>query len=236
MKAYAKYHKLCAYDNGKLCVIMPQHCEDIIHEGKVQSHCVGKYIERVAKGEDIILFIRRSAEKDKPFYTLEIRPVMRQLDIVQCRGFENQDPSPDVRAEVDAFLIEYASWFNTRKVLTEDKTIFTYYKAVRKIGGKYISGWDNRTEYILGQVLETETDKNPDRVAVKGIHIASLEFAKKYGDRWDDVAILELQVDVKDIVIPDAKDQLRASRVKVLREVPFEEMGEWGAKRLAKVA
>lgn len=235
MNAYAKYSKLCSYDNGKLCVIMPQHCEDIIFEGKAQSHCVGKYIERVAKGEDVILFIRRSDKKEKPFYTLEIRPVMRKLDIVQCRGYENKDPSPEIRAEVDAFLTEYAAWFNTRRVLSEDRTIFQYYKAVRKIGGKYISGWDNRTEYIPGEVLETETDKNPDRVAVKGIHIASLEFAQKYGDMWDDVAILELEVDVKDIVIPDAKDQLRASRVKVVREVPFGEMGEWGAKHLKRV-
>ena len=234
MNAYAKYNKLCEYDNGRFCVIMPEHCEDIILEGKLQSHCVGKYIERVAKGEDVILFIRRSDKKDKPFYTMEIRPVMRQLDIVQCRGFENEDPSPEVRAEVDAFLVEYANWFNTRRAVTEDKTVFKYYKAVRKIDGKYISGWDNITEYIPKQVLETETDKNPDRVAVKGIHIASLEFAQKYGERWDDVAILELEVDVKDIVVPDAKDQLRASRVRVIREIPFEEMGEWGAKHIKK--
>ena len=64
-KAFAKYHKLCEYDNGKLCVIVPESCEDIIYEGKVQSHCVGKYGERVAKGEDVILFVRRSEEKDK---------------------------------------------------------------------------------------------------------------------------------------------------------------------------
>lgn len=237
MKAYEKYNKLCSYDNGKFCVIVPKSCEDIILEGKLQSHCVGNYVERVAKGEDVILFVRRSSEKDNPFYTMEIRPIMSKLDIVQCRGHNNEDVSAEVRAEVDAFLAEYANWFCTRKsTVEEEKVKRIYYKAVKKIDGKYISAWDNKTEYIPGQLLETLTDKNPDRVAVKGIHIASLEFAQHYGDGWNNVAILELEVDVKDIVVPDAKDQIRTSRVKVLREVPFEEMGEWGAQRLARAA
>ena len=237
MKVYEQYSGLCSYDNGKFCVVVPKSCEDIILEGKRQSHCVGNYIERVAKGEDIILFVRRSAEKDVPFYTMEIRPVMSRLDIVQCRGYHNEDASPYVRAEVDAFLAEYASWFNSRKsTVKAEKVKRIYYKAVRKIDGRYISAWDNKTEYVPGQFLETVTDKNPDRVAVKGIHVASLEFAQRYGDQWDNVAILEMEVDIQDIVVPDAKDQIRASRVKVLREVPFEELGEWGAQRLAKAS
>lgn len=234
MEAYEKYHTLCQYDNSEFCVIMPQHCEDIILEGKLQSHCVGNYIERVAKGEDIILFVRSAVDKDKPLYTMEIRPIMRKLDIVQCRGYENEDPSPEIKAQVDKFLEEYEKWFNQRKPVVADKTTRIFYKAVKKVDGKYISAWDNMTEYIPGQYLETAMDKNPDRVAVKGIHVASLEFAQHYGDTWDNVAILELEVDIKDIVVPDAKDQLRASRVKVLREVPFEEMGEWGAMRIKK--
>lgn len=157
---------------------------------------------------------------------------MQRLDIVQCRGFENGDKSP----EIVEFLAEYESWFNRRKAtVEEEKTTRIYYKAVRKIDGKYISAWDNKTEYIPGQVLETATDTNPDRVAVKGIHVASLEFAQNYGDSWNDVAILELEIDIKDIVVPDAKDQIRASKVKVLREVPFEEMGAWGARHNKKI-
>ncbi len=233
-KAYKKYYKLCTYDNGELCVIMPKNCDEIILEGKRQSHCVGNYVERVAKGEDLILFVRHSAEKDTPFYTMEIRPIMRKLDIVQCRGYHNEDKSSEIRAQVDKFLAEYENWFNHRKLTVTDNTTRMFYKAVKKIDGKYISAWDNKTEYIIGQVLETVTDKNPDKVATKGIHVASLEFAQQYGDKWDNVAILELEVDIQDLVVPDAKDQVRASRVKVLREVPFEEMGDWGAKRIKK--
>lgn len=167
---------------------------------------------------------------------MEIKPVMRKLDIVQCRGYKNEDESEEIRAEVDKFLAEYESWFNSRSTTVKEDLKRIYYKAVKKSNGKYISAWDNKTEYVPGQILETETDKNPDRVAVKGIHIASLEFAQNYGGGWTDVAILELEVNINDIVVPDAKDQIRASRVKVIREVPFQEMGEWGAKRLTKAA
>lgn len=88
------------------------------------------------------------------------------------------------------------------------------------------------TEEEREEITETidVVEANPDRVAVKGIHVASLEFAQKYGDAWSDVAILELEVDILDMVVPDAKDQLRASKVKVLREVPFSEMGDCGAR------
>lgn len=225
-KAYEKYHNFCEYDNGKLCVIMPQSCEQIITEGKAQSHCVGNYIERVAAGEDLILFIRHSKEKDKPFYTLEIRPIMKNLNIVQCRGFKNKD----VSAEIEYFLAEYGNWFARRTAKFDEQMSRVYYKAVKKIDGKYISAWDNKTEYIVGQTLDTALDTDPDKVAVKGIHVASLEFAQNYGEGWQDVAILELEVYIQDVVVPNAKDQIRASKVKVLREVPFEEMGEWGAR------
>ena len=58
----------------------------------------------------------------------------------------------------------------------------------------------------------------------------SLSFAQKFGDSWKDVAILEVEVDIHDVVIPDAMDQVRTSKMKVLREVPMSEMGEWGKK------
>ena len=91
-------------------------------------------------------------------------------------------------------------------------------------------------EFRIGEWKEEELDRNPDRVAVKGLHIASLEFAQRWGNSWDDVAILEVETNIHDVVVPDAKDQVRTSRFRVIREVPFEEMGEWGAQRLARAA
>lgn len=230
---YEQLHSACEWSNDKYAIVMPKSAEEIITEGAILNHCVGNYCERVANGESIILFLRKLDELDKPFYTVEIRPNMNKFDFVQCRGYRNSDPSKELWESVDNFLERYAKWFNKRKLKQETNTTRLYYKAVKKTDdGRYLSAWDNSTEYRIGEMTESKLCDNPDRVAVQGIHFASLEFAKKYGDAWENVAILELEVNIHDMVIPDAKDQLRASKVKVIREVPMSELGKWGARHV----
>ncbi|MDE7107979.1 MAG: PcfJ domain-containing protein, partial [Clostridiales bacterium] len=230
---YERFRALCEFSDGEYCIVMPSSCEEIIYEGKVQSHCVGGYAERMAKGEDIILFLRKANKPNTPFYTIEIRPIMKKLDIVQCRGRKNADKSD----EVDKFLKKYEAWFNRRKCDVVVSTRRKYYKAVRKTAdGKYISDWDNKTEYRIGEIIESRMDGNPDLTAVQGIHIASLEFAKNYCAGWVDAAILEIEVDMRDVVIPNAKDQLRTKRGKVLREVPLSEYDDCGKRYCSRCA
>lgn len=232
---YEQLHKACEWNNDKYAIVMPKCADEIINEGAILNHCVGSYCERVANGKSIILFLRKIDDLDKPFYTLEIRPNMHKFDFVQCRGFKNADPPKEIYDSVDNFLESYAKWFNKRKFEQETNTTRTYYKAVKKTDdGRYLSACDNSAEYKVGEITETKLCDNPDRVAVQGIHFASLEFAKKYGDAWENVAILELEVNIHDMVIPDAKDQLRASKVKVIREVPLSELGKWGERHLKK--
>lgn len=227
-RIFEKYHALCEWSDGLLTVVMPSSCDQIITEGAEQNHCVGNYCERVAKGEDLILFIRQAENPDKSFYTMEIRPGMKKLDIVQCRGYGNKDKSEETA--VAEFLERYEKWFNRRPVVEAAESMKrVYYKAVKKTSdGRYLSDWDKKTEYRIGEIITANMCDNPDKIAVSGIHVASLKFAQKYGDYWTDVAILEIEVDLADVVIPDAKDQIRASRGKVLREVPMSEMGQWG--------
>lgn len=231
-RAYERFHSLCEWSDGIFAVIMPQSCEAIIQEGIDQHHCIGKYCERVASGEDLILFVRRAENLKKAFYTMEIRLNLKKLDVVQCRGYDNEDESPEAAEAVKAFLDRYANWFGKRPVVEAPEMMKRrYYKAVKKTAdGRYISAWDNKTEYIVGQEITAKMCEDPDRTAVPGIHIASLPFAQKYGDCWPDVAILEIEVNMADVVIPDAKDQIRTKRGLVLREVPMEEMGEWGKR------
>lgn len=232
---YEQLHKACEWHDDKYAIIMPKCADEIITEGATLNHCVGNYCERVAKDESIILFLRKLGELDKPFFTVEIRPNMKKFDLVQCRGFKNSDPSREIYDSVDNFLEGYKKWFNRRKFEHETNTTRTYYKSVKKTeDGRYLSAWDNSTEYRIGEITESKLCDNPDRVAVQGIHFASLEFAQKYGDAWENVAILELEVNIHDMVIPDAKDQLRASKVKVIREVPMSELGKWGARHMKK--
>lgn len=111
---YEQLHDLIEWTDGKLLVRMAHDAGDLIREGREMQHCVGTYGRRVAEGQCFILFIRRAAEPDKAFYTVEIKPDLTRLKIVQCRGYRNSDRSAEERAEVEAFLARYERWFNAR--------------------------------------------------------------------------------------------------------------------------
>jgi hypothetical protein len=238
MSVYNSLHKFVEWNDGKYAVIMASTPKQLIDEGKANNHCVAKYAEHVAKYESVICFIRKVGEESKPFVTMEIKPDMKRLSRVQCRGKDNVDydgshidkTKADSIQPVQEFLTRYERWFNSRssKGFDESKMNARYYKAVVKNGNEYFSIWDNKTKYRIGEICETEIDTDPDKVCVKGLHIASLDFAMDFGKHNKNAVILEVEVNIHDIVVPDAKDQIRTSRFKVLREVPPEELGEWG--------
>lgn len=111
---YEQLHDLIEWTDGKLLVRMAHDVGDLIREGREMQHCVGTYGRRVAEGQCFILFIRRAAEPDKAFYTVEIRRDLTSLKIVQFRGYRNSDRSAEERAEVEAFLARYERWYNAR--------------------------------------------------------------------------------------------------------------------------
>lgn len=69
---------------------------ELIMEGKILSHCVARYAETHAKGEDCIFFIREESRPDRPFYTLELN--VKNLSVVQNRGKSNCARTPEVLA------------------------------------------------------------------------------------------------------------------------------------------
>lgn len=63
------------YQKAGLKIFVPRDAADIRREGKLQHHCVGatdRYMERMAKGETFILFLRRAETPETPYYTLEV--------------------------------------------------------------------------------------------------------------------------------------------------------------------
>jgi hypothetical protein len=75
--------------------------KELVDEGKTLKHCVGGYVERVAKGESNILVIRRVFEPDKPFFTV----VIRKEDITQCYGLSHCHPDSHLRDFIERFKI-----------------------------------------------------------------------------------------------------------------------------------
>lgn len=91
-------HSLNFEQNG-LAIIPPTSMQDLADEGSALSHCVGRYADSMANSQCIILFIRRKADMQKPFYTVEVQ----DDKVVQVKGFQNGSATP----EVEAFM---AAW------------------------------------------------------------------------------------------------------------------------------
>ena len=120
---------------------------------------------------------------------------------------------------------------------TKTKAIF--YKAVRKtLDGHLISDYDSNFEYKIGELKTEKCDTNTDVECSFGIHISHLDWALKFGCNWHNLAIIECEVKISDIVVPKNTDgKVRTSKIKVIREVPLEECGVYGkilARRIAK--
>lgn len=104
-RQYESYSNLYSYEDKNYCIMPPSRHNDLKNEGKTLSHCVATYAKRVAVGSTIILFIRKTSEKEKPYFTLELNPVT--LRIEQCRGFGNCSYPNEVKKFMD-------KWYKTK--------------------------------------------------------------------------------------------------------------------------
>ena len=80
------------FEQDGMKILYPATPEDIVAEGHALHHCVGGYVDRVAKKECIILFLRQTEELDKPFYTIEVR----NQKVTQVRGDHNCEATENV--------------------------------------------------------------------------------------------------------------------------------------------
>lgn len=85
-------------------IIVPKSANEIIKEGQTLHHCVGTYIEKVATGESIVLFLRHKEKPDEPYYTIEVNPLDKEVE--QCRGKHNKSMAKDVEKVIKRFKKE----------------------------------------------------------------------------------------------------------------------------------
>lgn len=93
LPAAARYY----WQNGDYAVIPAGRCEELIAEGRVLHHCVGssdQYMEKMAKGESWILFLRKKEELEKPYYTIEIN--MENDEILQYYSEFDRQPDKEI--------------------------------------------------------------------------------------------------------------------------------------------
>ena len=59
------------YDNGEFSITIPKTTQDIINEGKALHHCVGVYVDKIIRREDMIYFLRK--DRNVPYVTIEVK-------------------------------------------------------------------------------------------------------------------------------------------------------------------
>lgn len=82
-----------------LILRVPRDAQEIKNEGAALHHCVGTYVNRVAKGQTHIFFVRRVEEPDTPYFTMEYN----KGRVIQCRGSHNCEMPQSVKTFVAAF-------------------------------------------------------------------------------------------------------------------------------------
>lgn len=95
--SFEEWQRLYQYKGKDLMVIPPHSSKELIDEGTALRHCVGRYVKRVAQRECAILFVRKVAEPDKSLCTVEVR----DGQVVQTRGFDNEDPPAKIKAFIE---------------------------------------------------------------------------------------------------------------------------------------
>lgn len=111
------------------------------------------------------------------------------------------------------------------------KTKAVFYKAVHRTKERdvFASDYNRCFTYTVGKTKKEECDTDTNRGCSYGINISNLRWALNYGATWNDLAIIECETKISDIIIPEnSNGKVRTSKIKVLREVPFKECGVYG--------
>jgi hypothetical protein len=91
--AYAGLWEQYCFTKDGLTLIPPETADEIVKEGHALRHCVHTYVERVAKGKCVILFVRRTENVKEPYFTVELSDGR----VAQIRGQQNGEPPPEVQ-------------------------------------------------------------------------------------------------------------------------------------------
>lgn len=123
-------------------------------------------------------------------------------------------------------IYEFMDFYGIKHTKTKAK----FFKAVHKDGDDcFVSDYDRRFHYEIGKTYKSLCDPNTNRYCSNGLHIAHLDWALRFGSDWKDIAILEVETKIEDIVLPKLSEgKVRTKQLKVLREVPIEECGVFG--------
>lgn len=109
---YQNYNSTFCWEFKDLIMVVPRCAEDIRKEGQDQHNCVASYIERVARKNTVILFLRKKSEPEKSYYTVEYN----RGRVIQCRRFGNGSMTKEVQAVIQKFERDMAARAEKTKI------------------------------------------------------------------------------------------------------------------------
>lgn len=95
--AYKKLIEQYRFTKNGLTLIPPKTAKEIVNEEHTLHHCVSSYVDSVANGRCVILFIRKTDNSKEPFYTLELQ----NNRIIQVHGKHHCTPTPEVNKFIE---------------------------------------------------------------------------------------------------------------------------------------
>lgn len=111
--AYNELKTLYYLNKDGLILTPPKTTDEIVNEGRFLRHCVHTYVEKVASGSCVILFIRKADKLGEPYYTLELR----DKRVIQVHGMNHALPTPEVKQFIELWEREKLGQIETlRKV------------------------------------------------------------------------------------------------------------------------
>ena len=104
-----KYLSLQRNKEDDYAVIIAKSPQDLIKEGEILNHCVGRmnYDQKFIREESLIFFIRNKNELNTPFVTLEYS--LDKHKILQCYGNNDTRPANEVLEFVNKKWLPYAN-------------------------------------------------------------------------------------------------------------------------------
>lgn len=99
-KAAAEAKPIAEYANGEYVVVIPQQICELIREGDLLHHCVGRmgYDKKMANGTSLIAFVRKASDIGRPLVTVEFD--LKALAVKQAYGDHDSKPKEDVQTFV----------------------------------------------------------------------------------------------------------------------------------------
>lgn len=104
-----KYLPLQKDDKNAFVVVIAHSPQDLISEGDILHHCVGRmnYDQKFVREESLIFFVRNIAEPDTPFVTVEYS--LRNKKVLQCYGEHDTRPDDSVMEFVNKKWLPFAN-------------------------------------------------------------------------------------------------------------------------------